>query len=330
MDSRALGRTGLSVSALGFGCGNVGGLMVRGTPAEQERAVRRAVELGINYFDTAPSYGDGQSEANLGRVLKTLGARVYVGTKFRLEPADLANAPAAIERSLDRSLTRLGRDQVDLFQLHNSIRPTRDGGAVTTRDVLETVVPVLQRLRQAGKLRFYGITALGDTVAVHGVIGAGVLHTAQVALNLLNPSAGRTVPAGFPAQDFHDLIGVARQRGMGAIVIRVFAAGALSGTMDRHPTAVPAVDPIASGADYADDVRRAAAFAVLVKDGLVGSLVEASLRFALTVDGVSTVLLGYSSIEHLETAAAAINRGPLPEPVLERLEAIWQSVSKPK
>ena len=328
MEARALGRTGLSVSALGFGCGNVGGLMVRGAPAEQERAVARAIDLGINYFDTAPSYGDGQSETNLGRVLKTLSARVYVGTKFRLAPADLSNAPAAVEKSLDESLARLRRDQVDLLQLHNPIRSARDASGVTTGDVLDAIVPALQRLRQAGKIRFYGITALGDTFAIHGVLGAGAVHTAQVALNLLNPSAGRSVPAGFPAQDFHDIIGIARQRGTGTIVIRVFAAGALSGTMERHPTAVPAVDPIASGPDYQADVRRAAAFGALVKDGLVGSVVEAALRFALTVDGVSTVLLGYSSQEHLETAAAAVNRGPLPTAALDRLETIWQELAR--
>ena len=328
MDARAHVRTGLSVSAHGFGCGNVGGLMVRGTPAEQERAVARAIDLGINYFDTAPLYGDGQSETNLGRVLKTLAARVYVGTKFRLTPADLANAPVAIERSLDQSLSRLKLDQVDLLQLHNPIRSAREGSGVATRDVLDAIVPALQRLRQAGKIRFYGITALGDTFAIHGVLGAGVVHTAQVVLNLLNPSAGRSVPAGFPAQDFHDLIGIARQRGTGTIVIRVFAGGALSGTMERHPTAVPTVDPIASGPDYEADVRRATVFATLVKDGFAGSVVEASLRFALTVDGVSTVLLGYSNQEHLETAAAAVNRGPLPPAALSRLESIWQELSK--
>ena len=80
MERRRFGRTGLEVSALGFGGGNVGGLMVRGTPAEQERAVARAVELGINYFDTAPSYGDGESELNLGRVLKVLRPNITLGT----------------------------------------------------------------------------------------------------------------------------------------------------------------------------------------------------------------------------------------------------------
>ena len=72
MEMRDFGRTGMRVSVFGFGCGAVGGLMVRGTHADQERAVARAVELGINYFDTAAFYGNGESERNLGRVLATL------------------------------------------------------------------------------------------------------------------------------------------------------------------------------------------------------------------------------------------------------------------
>jgi aryl-alcohol dehydrogenase-like predicted oxidoreductase len=328
MDYRALGRTGLSVSALGFGCGNVGGLMIRGTPAERERAAARAIELGVNYFDTAALYGDGQSEENLGRVLKALGARVHVGTKFRLGADDLANPPAAIERALDASLGRLGMEQVDLFQFHNSIAPKRSGAAASARDVLDAVVPALQRLRQAGKIRFYGITALGDTDALHQVVASGTVHTMQTVVNLLNPSAARAVPAGYPAQDFRQLLGAAHTHGTGAIVIRVAAAGALSGTMERHPVAVPAVDPIASGADYGTDVRRSAAFAALVKEGHADSLVEASMRFAIGAQGVSTVLLGYSSLDHLEMAAAAVNRGPLPPAALDRLDAIWRGVAE--
>ena len=84
MEKRKLGRTGLDVSLLGFGCGAVGGLMTKGAAADQERAVARAVELGINYFDTAQMYGDGESERNLGRVVKALKPNVYVGTKVRL------------------------------------------------------------------------------------------------------------------------------------------------------------------------------------------------------------------------------------------------------
>ena len=73
MEYRVLGRTALRVSALAFGCGDVGGLMVRGAPADRERGVARAIELGINYFDTAPSYGAGESEKNLGQVFDAAG-----------------------------------------------------------------------------------------------------------------------------------------------------------------------------------------------------------------------------------------------------------------
>jgi L-galactose dehydrogenase/L-glyceraldehyde 3-phosphate reductase len=326
MERRLFGQTGLQVSLLGFGCGNVGGLIIRGTPAEQERAVARAVELGVNYFDTAALYGDGQSETNLGRVLKALKPPVYVGTKFRLAPDDLGRIPAAITRSLDESLGRLGLDSVDLFQLHNLIRMDRGGTAVAASDVLQEVVPALERLRQAGKIRFYGITALGETDAVHRVIGTGAIHSAQTVLNLLNPSSGRAVPAGYPAQDFRELANLAQRSGTGIIVIRVAAAGALSGTMERHPVAVPAVDPIASGPDYAADVKRSAAFTALVKEGHANDLVEASLRFAASVASVSTILLGYSSLDHLESAAAAINRGPLPPAALQRLDQIWREL----
>src|SRR5436190_21738570 len=88
MEYRALGRTGLKVSVLGFGCGDVGGLIVRGAPAERERAVARALELGVNYFDTASSYGKGLSEQHLGQALKALRADVYVWTKVRVAPED--------------------------------------------------------------------------------------------------------------------------------------------------------------------------------------------------------------------------------------------------
>src|SRR5262249_57649917 len=87
METRAFGRTGMRFSILGFGCGAVGGLMVRGDPADQERTVARALDAGVNYLDTAVQYGDGASETNLGRVLKTLKpANAFVGTKVRLNP----------------------------------------------------------------------------------------------------------------------------------------------------------------------------------------------------------------------------------------------------
>src|SRR5216684_4943280 len=110
METRTLGKTGLKVSLLGFGCGAVGGLMVRGEQADQERAIARALELGINYIDTAPLYGNGESERNLGRVLKALKPDIVLGTKVRLVAGDRGQVGAAIERELEGSLRRLGRD----------------------------------------------------------------------------------------------------------------------------------------------------------------------------------------------------------------------------
>ncbi len=321
MEYRTLGRTGLRVSALGFGCGNVGGLMIRGSAAERERAVARAIELGINYFDTAPSYGDGQSERNLGQALRAVGAPVYVGTKFRLETDDFRDIPGAIARSLGASLGRLGMERVDLFQLHTPI-----GGTPGPEYVLHAIVPALARLREQGKIRYYGITALGETEGLHRVVEAGALDTAQVFYNLLNPSAGVEVPAGFPGQDFHGLLGRAKARQMGVIVVRVLAAGALSGEAARHPVAVPSVDPIASGPDYRTDLGRAQALRALVTEGHAGSLVEAALRFPLASDAVSTVLLGYSSLEHLEYAAASVAKGPLAPAALDRLAGLWRQL----
>jgi L-galactose dehydrogenase/L-glyceraldehyde 3-phosphate reductase len=327
MEYRALGRTGLQVSALGFGCGNVGGLLIRGTPAERERAVARAIDLGINYFDTAPMYGDGQSETNLGAALRAVRARVHVGTKVRLPSLPAGEIAAAVTRSLEASLGRLGMEAVDLLQLHNPITIERGPRTVPVGDVRDAVVPALARLVEQGKIRWFGVSALGDTEALHQVVDDGVIHTAQVCLNLLNPSAARPLPAGFPAQDFGRLLARCVARRTGAIVIRVLAAGALSGEEARHPVAAPAVEPIASGADYAVDVKRARMLRALVDEGHADSLVDASLRFALGVDGVSTVLLGYSSLEQLEYAAASVARGTLGAAALGRLSALWAGLA---
>src|SRR3990172_2432620 len=101
MELREFGRTGMRVSVLGFGCGAVGGLMVRGDPGDQERAIAHALEAGVNYFDTAVQYGNGESEKNLGRILKKLKpANAIVGTKVWLPP-DTGSIAEAIAKSLE-------------------------------------------------------------------------------------------------------------------------------------------------------------------------------------------------------------------------------------
>ena len=326
MEYRPLGRTGIDVSALGYGCGDVGGLIVRGTPAERTRAVARAVELGVNYFDTASSYGNGVSEQHLGEALRELRLPVYVGTKVRLRTEDLGDIRGAVERSLEGSLRRLGRPNVDLLQFHNPIAETAAGSAIGIRQMLDDVIPALQRAKDQGKARFFGFTANGDPDAIHRVIDAGDVFTAQVFYNLLNPTAGGRAEGRFPGVDFKGFLPKAKQKRIGIISVRALAAGALSGVTGKHPHAAPDVAPIASGPTYDADVRAANVLQALVKDGFVKSLPEAAYRFIITHDAISTVLVGASTIEHLEQAATAVLKGPLPPAALARLAELWKEI----
>ncbi len=111
MEMRMFGRTGIQLSVLGFGCGAVGGLMVRGDPLDQERTIARAIGAGVNYFDTAVQYGNGESEKNLGRILQQLKPpNAVVGTKVRLPSASFDQIADAVATSLEHSLMRLRRD----------------------------------------------------------------------------------------------------------------------------------------------------------------------------------------------------------------------------
>src|ERR1700738_1293284 len=144
MDTRPFGRTRMQLSVLGFGCGAVGGLMVRGDPHDQERAIARAIDVGVNYFDTAWQYGEGESEKNLGRILQALKpANVVVGTKVRLSPDDFGRIAAPIAQSLAGSLARLRLDRVDILHLHNAVTEAGGGNAFSVRQVLDEAVPAL-------------------------------------------------------------------------------------------------------------------------------------------------------------------------------------------
>jgi aryl-alcohol dehydrogenase-like predicted oxidoreductase len=323
MNYRSLGRTGVKVPVLGFGCGAIGGLLVRGEYPIMRRTVARAIELGITYFDTAALYGNGQSEVNLGAILRELRADVLVGTKVRVAPAEMGRIESAIVESAEASLRRLGRERVDLFQLHNSFAVNaRPDSNLMTANHVESVTRAFQSLERQGKIRFWGITALGETEPLHQTLKTGGFHTIQSAFNLLNPSAGMSVPRDFPFQDYRQLIDRATDKGMGVIAIRILAGGALSGTPDRHPTAAQSVTPIASASEYAADVARARRFAFLVENGSAGNLVEAAIRFVISKPEISTALIGVSSAEQLEEAVAYANRGPLPAEALARLHEV--------
>ncbi|MGA8698608.1 MAG: aldo/keto reductase [Xanthobacteraceae bacterium] len=320
------GRTGLELSVLGFGCGAVGGLMVRGDPVDQERTIARAIAAGVNYFDTAVQYGDGESEKNLGRILQKLKPpSTVVGTKVRLPSATFGRIADAVARSLEGSLTRLRRDQVDIFHLHNAITESGGAEALSVQQILGEVMPAFERLRQQGKIRFLGLTAIGDTAALYRVIGA--FDSAQVVYNMLNPSAGTELPPNYPAQDYGQLFEHTRQAGVGVVGIRVLAGGALSGSTERHPIASPPPEPIGSALSYEADVRRARRLMPIVQEGFAASLTEAATRFAISHPAIGTILIGIAASHQFENALAAVERGPLPPAALDRLSTLLQTFS---
>ena len=325
MEMRVFGRTGMRLSVLGFGCGAVGGLMVRGDPLDQERTIARAIASGVNYFDTAVQYGNGESEKNLGRVLQKLKpGNIAVGTKVRLPPGDFGRIADAVAKSLEGSLARLQLERVDIFHLHNAITETGGGESLSVRQVLSEVVPAFERLRQQGKTRFLGLTAIGDTSALHKVIDARAFDSAQVVYNMVNPSAAVALPASYPAQDYQRLFDHTEAAGVGVVGIRVLAGGALSGSAERHPIAGAAPEPIGSAMSYDSDVARARRLMPLVSEGSAASLTEAATRFALSHPAMGTILVGMAMPQQFEDALAAAQKGPLPAAALNLLTELQQ------
>ena len=325
MNYRTLGRTGLSVSEIGFGCGNVGGLMVSGGHEEQLQAVRRALELGINYFDTAAAYGDGKSEIHLGRVLKKVGSEITLATKIRLGPEALSDLKAATIASVEAGLERLQRNSADLIQLHTRVALKRGGGRflLTPAEVLGPagVIEGFKSLRDKGRVRFFGFSGLGEPDVLHLLIDSGEFHSVQVYYNLLNPSSGHPVPKDFSAANYGGLMNRAAAKGMGAVVIRVVAAGALTGRPEAGGGKGRG-EALSLGSDYAIDVERASHLGFLT-DGDIKSLGQAAIRFALMKPEVSTVLVGFSDMEQIQEAADCSGAGGLSEDNITRLKRLW-------
>ena len=326
MQNRMLGNTGLRVSEIGFGCGNVGGLMVGGSHEDQLGAVRHALDLGINYFDTARAYGEGKSETHLGRVLDEVGEQVVLSTKVRLEADALGDIATATVSHAEQGLARLGRDSVDLMQLHTRLVNRREAGrfGMTPDEVLGPggVIEGFKRLRDQGRVGFFGFTGLGDVEAIDALVDSGEFDSFQAYYNLLNPSAGQAVPEGFSALDYRRVIDRAAARGMGVVVIRVLAAGVLSPTPESGGGT--SREPLSEGSDYELDVARAHKVAFLKDHGLE-SLPQAAIRFALMKPEVSTVLVGFSNNAQIDEAVACSGADPLPEAAIAELREMWDT-----
>lgn len=295
MNRRVLGRTGVEVSVVAFGAGPVSGLMTGDDIALQRATVARAIERGVNWFDTAAGYGDGRSEANLGRVLAELGADVHVATKVRVPLDQLDDPEQAILRSVRDSLARLRLPRVTLLQLHNGITTTRgaEANAVTPADVLRPggVLAALERARADGLARFIGLTGTGHPAALREVIRSGAFDTVQSPYNLLNPSAGAAGVLAAGDTDYGNVFADCAAAGMGVFAIRVYAGGALLG---RPPGAHTLKTPYFPLALYERDAARAAA---LRADA------PTALRFALAHPAVTAAIIGFGAPADVDEAA---------------------------
>jgi aryl-alcohol dehydrogenase-like predicted oxidoreductase len=301
--------------------------MVKAPHEDQVKVVRHALDAGINFFDTAFAYGLGKSEENLGRILHELGAQPVISTKIRLESEAVGDVKATTIRAVEAGLARLGRDRVDFVQLHT--RVTLDQGmgkrfSLTPKDVLgpNGVIDGFKSMRDRGKVGFFGFSGLGDPKALHELVDSGEFHGFQCYYNLLNPSAGHALPSAFSALDYGQILDRAAGKGMGAFVIRVLAAGAL--TADPRAGGGGSGQTLSPGSDYPTDLQRAEKVkAALGVDGK--NLTQAAIRFALMNSKVSTVLVGFSNTTHIDDAVACSGAPPLSDDQIRKIKALWET-----
>ena len=297
MKYRPLGRTGLTVSALSLGTAALGvdyGIAAPGDfgrPAEDEaiRLVRAAIDCGITLIDTAPAYGDSERIVGLaaGR-----DPRIIIATKVTLpsspsaSPSSVVSGFPAVERgagsrtviaSLESSLRALGREALDIVQIHNATREVIDEGAVTA---------ALVEARRRGLVRVIGASVYGEEAAL-AVIRSGEYGVVQVALNALDQRMMR------------DVLPAAEAAGVGVIVRSAFLKGALTPKAQYLPESLA---PLHRAAAHARD---------LLAGGSWDRLPDAAMRFCLSVPYAASVLTGARTLAELDEAIAAEATGPL-------------------
>lgn len=300
MKQRILGKTGLSVSELGMG-----GVFVASFASEFEQArgaIRRAVELGVNYIDTAPGYGN--SEEVFGRALEGITQPLVFSTKLggRPQPFD-AKSKDHFRQSFETSLKLLKRDRVDMLLVHEPDRPGQYDWWSNDLTFDGPVVEFLDDLKRQGLVRF---TGLGGTTAYEI---ARIMRTGRfdVVLTAFNYSI-------LFREATHEIFPAARDLKMGLIVGSPLQQGVLARRFDED---------VKSGAPWLTPLRRRQ-FRELYAlcDDLRIALPELGLRFVLSNPAVSTILMGPRSAQEVETNVAAVENGPLPAEVLKRLDEI--------
>ncbi len=321
MKQRDFGATGIRVSELVFGAGAVGGLLINEDDATRRAAIKRALDAGINWIDTAPSYGQGRSEEAIGWLLEEIDADPYVSTKFTIDTRELTDVSGQIEASLTESLQRLKRDSVTLLQLHNRIGAETDGRTIAASQLLRRkgVLDALQGLQERGLIHHFGITALGEPDSIIEVINSGRIASAQVYHNLLNPSAAMRVPDAWPVFDFCQLLDACESNGVAAMNIRVFSAGVIA-TDSRTGRE----RPLTPGDTVESEEQKANAVINAIGTDY-GSRAQTAIRFALAEKRLACVIVGLAELSHLDEAIEAQELGALPQDGVQRLRSVYAS-----
>jgi len=308
VDYTVLGRTGLRVSVMGLGCGGHSrlGQSYGNTEEQSVEVVRRAVDLGVTFFDTAEAYG---TEEILGKGLA--GARredIVISTKKSTWHDGEGPLPASeVARGLEASLRRLQTDCVDVYHLHGLPLGSYE-------HAVSELVPELLRLRDQGKLRFIGVTEAFASDPGHGMLQRavqdGCWDVVMVGFNLLNQSARERVLAKTIEKDIGVLIMFAVRRALSD------PASLKELLLDLRSRGLVDPDPV-------DDEH---ALDFLLREGGAESLPEAAYRFCRYEPGVHVVLSGTGKLDHLDRNAASLARPPLPEEDVARLKLMFQRV----
>lgn len=319
MELRELGKTGERVSVIGVGCWAAGGTGWGGTnDIETTAAFYRAIELGINLFDTAPAYGFGHAERVLGEVLKTRRKDVFLATKFGLvweveEQSSIKSniRPASIKAECDASLKRLQTDHIDLYQCH---WPLPEG---MTRTLCEDMMATLDGLREKGKVRHFGVSNF--SVEQMEMCGGGrTLAALQPPFSILRPAAG------------NELIPYCKEQKIGVLCYSPLFRGLLTGKYKGEET-FPETDLRSKHADYTGEsfkkickrVQDLKPFAEKYNTTITG----VSLNWVISTPGVTCALSGTRSKEQIEEAAKGQGFSLTPEERCE-IAGIFKDLSK--
>jgi len=326
MQYRPLGTTGISVSTVSFGAGPVSGLLTGDAVDTQRAVVQRAVELGVNWFDTAAGYGNGQSELHLGAALSGIRSNqpLHVATKVRVELTTQTDLRPLVVASVKESLSRLNLPRVTLLQIHNSITLNRldQPTSITPEDVLgpRGLLAGMQEVRAAGWVDQFGLTGIGDAKALCTVMRSQEFATIQAPVHFLNPSALRPTPSELCDPDFGGFLRTAHELGMGIFAIRVFAAGALLGAEPSPHTFQTPFFPLDL---YRRDEARVRQLSERL--GPLSKIRAHALRYIVSLPEITSAIIGFGQVNHVEQAARLADEPRLSNAELASLDKLRNS-----